>query len=107
MSGLISRIRAEYTALPGLTLTLSQASRLWSVDPRVCEMALAGLLEEGLIVKAPSGAYMKLPGARPTKKVLMTTARCPHCQKLNSVSEGNLVRCRACQRLLTVEGRCA
>jgi hypothetical protein len=44
---LVSRIRAEFTEMPGLSLTLAQASRLFDVEVRRCEQILASLVESG------------------------------------------------------------
>ncbi len=44
-----TRIRAEFGEMPGLTLTLAQASRLFNVDPVRCELLLMRLVEGGAI----------------------------------------------------------
>lgn len=44
---LVVRIRAEFTEMPGLSLTLAQASRLFDVEVRRCEQILASLVESG------------------------------------------------------------
>ena len=41
------RIRAEFTEMPGLRLTLSQASRLFNLERSRCECVLGGLVREG------------------------------------------------------------
>jgi hypothetical protein len=41
------RIHAEFREMPGLTLTLSQAARLFSLGPADCERVLQSLVEEG------------------------------------------------------------
>lgn len=41
------RIHAEYEEMPGLKLTLSQASRLFNVDPARCAQALDALVADG------------------------------------------------------------
>jgi hypothetical protein len=41
------RIQAEFAEMPGLTLTLPQASRLFNVDAARCERALARLVDSG------------------------------------------------------------
>ncbi len=43
---LVSLIRAEYIEMPGLSLTLAQAARLWNVDRRQCLDALEILRAE-------------------------------------------------------------
>ena len=46
---LMSLIRAEYLEMPGLTVTLAQAARLWNVDRRQCLDALEALTDEGFL----------------------------------------------------------
>lgn len=46
------RIRDAYVEMPGLNLTLSQASRLWGVEPRLCREALDVLVAAGFLVRA-------------------------------------------------------
>ena len=41
------RIRAEFGEMPGLKLTLPQASRLFNIDPVQCERVLGALVEGG------------------------------------------------------------
>jgi hypothetical protein len=44
-----SRIRAEYHDMPGLKLTLSQASRLFNVDTDTCARVLVRLIADGIL----------------------------------------------------------
>ena len=43
------RVRAEFREMPGLKLTLLQASRLFDIDPVQCEQVLATLVRSGLL----------------------------------------------------------
>jgi hypothetical protein len=47
---LCARIRAEYREMPGLTLTLLQASRLFSIEPARCARILGALVHAGDLV---------------------------------------------------------
>jgi hypothetical protein len=49
---LVSLIRAEYLEMPGLSVTLAQAARLWNVDRRRCLDALESLAKEGFLSRA-------------------------------------------------------
>jgi hypothetical protein len=42
-------IRAEYFEMPGLSLTLPQAARLWSVDRELCKLGLDALVADGVL----------------------------------------------------------
>ena len=53
---LLQRIRGEFREMPGLTLTLGQASRLWSLDPVACDVALRVLVEERFLTRTMRGA---------------------------------------------------
>jgi hypothetical protein len=44
---LCTRIEAEFREMPGLTLTLPQAARLFSIDRDRCERVLAALVDAG------------------------------------------------------------
>lgn len=46
---LASLIRAEYLEMPGLSVTLAQAARLWHVDRRSCLDVLDALTREGFL----------------------------------------------------------
>ncbi len=43
------RIHAEYQEMPGLKLTLAQASRLFNLEPTRCAKALDTLVSDGLL----------------------------------------------------------
>jgi hypothetical protein len=53
------RIRAEYLEMPGLSLTLPQAARLWGVDSAVVEPLLRGLVENGFLWRTDAGQYVR------------------------------------------------
>ena len=46
---LCTRIEAEFREMPGLTLTLPQAARLFSLEPARCEQILLALVRRGLL----------------------------------------------------------
>ena len=53
-----TRIQAEYREMPGLTLTLPQAARLFNLEPARCERVLDTLVHAGLLVRY-SGMYAR------------------------------------------------
>jgi hypothetical protein len=53
------RLRHEFLALPGLTLTLSQTARLLDLRPQQAERLLLSLEAEGLLRHMPGGAYCR------------------------------------------------
>jgi hypothetical protein len=58
-SGVIRRIEAEYREMPGLRLTLPQASRLWGLNVGQSERLLSELVDEGFLMRDMSGAYRR------------------------------------------------
>jgi hypothetical protein len=44
-----ARVRAEFGEMPGLRLTLAQASRLFSLSPVTCERILTSLVRAGYL----------------------------------------------------------
>jgi hypothetical protein len=61
---LTSRVRGEYGEMPGLRLTLDQASRLWQIDVHACELLLAALVEEGFLTRTRDGAFISTTMSR-------------------------------------------
>lgn len=56
--GLVRRVRGEYFEMPGLGLTLAQASRLWHVDQATCNAVLSSLVAEGFLYRTRDGRYL-------------------------------------------------
>jgi hypothetical protein len=55
----LERMRAEFLDMPGLCLTFQQARRLWSLDARTCETALARLVAARFLARRPDGLYAR------------------------------------------------
>lgn len=49
---LLTLIRSEYLEMPGLSVTLPQAARLWNVDTEECSDALETLVRDGFLRKS-------------------------------------------------------
>lgn len=58
-SDLISRARGEYLEMPGLSLTVRQAQRLWGLDGAACSQVLQGLIEAGFLKRRSDGTYVR------------------------------------------------
>jgi hypothetical protein len=56
---LIHRVRAEFLEMPGLRLTLAQATRLWSLDPAVCQTIIDALVGSRFLKRTPAGLVMR------------------------------------------------
>ena len=56
---LVRRIRAEFEEMPGLSLTLVQASKLFGIAPDVCAGILGHLIEAGVLRLNSDGRYAR------------------------------------------------
>jgi hypothetical protein len=56
---LLNRAKQEYVEMPGLVLTIRQASRLWNLDAGVCHTLLSTLLREEFLSQTRDGAYLR------------------------------------------------
>jgi hypothetical protein len=54
----VLRIESEYREMPGLSLTLRQAVRLWGLDHHTCELVLANLIERRILKRAANGTFI-------------------------------------------------
>jgi predicted transcriptional regulator of viral defense system len=52
------RIQGEYREMPGLSVTTSQAQRLWGIDPDMCELVLRILIRRGFLRRTARGTYV-------------------------------------------------
>ena len=51
LTQLTQRIREEFAEVPGLQLTVKEASRFWALDEETCRQVLARLLETGFLAR--------------------------------------------------------
>ncbi len=59
MSSVIERIRAEYVEMPGLSMTLPQAARLWGLSTPRPERLLSTLVRSGFLLCDRTGLYRR------------------------------------------------
>lgn len=55
MNELVGRIRAEFMEMPGLRLTMTQATRLWGLDERACRKVVDALIGASFLRWTPAG----------------------------------------------------
>jgi hypothetical protein len=55
---LLTTIVGNYREMPGLSLRLNQAARLFGIPPRACEAVLEHLVEKGQLRRAADGQYV-------------------------------------------------
>ena len=56
---LCGRIRGEYSEMPGLRLTVTQAERLWGLDRTACETVLSALVDVEFLIRNRDGAFVR------------------------------------------------
>ena len=56
---LLSRVRAEFIAMPGLQLTFEQAARLWGLEPQACRQVIDDLVLCGFLRRTASGSVTR------------------------------------------------
>jgi hypothetical protein len=54
-----ARIRAEFVEMPGLTLTLPQATRLWGLSAAQSQRLLSDLVAAGFLMVDSRGSYRR------------------------------------------------
>ncbi len=57
-SDLDERIIAEFREMPGLSLTIAQAARLWAVEPAEAARVLERLDRTGILKQTVRGSYL-------------------------------------------------
>lgn len=55
-------VKGEYLEMPGLSLTLRQAMRLWHLDATSCRRVLDELIGTGFLTETRHGSYRRLEG---------------------------------------------
>lgn len=55
----VQRVKAEFLEMPGLTLTVAQAARLWSFEAGFCAAVLGSLEEARFLVRTRHAAFAR------------------------------------------------
>jgi hypothetical protein len=53
----VAQAKAHYIEMPGLTLTLAQAARLWACDESLCNDVLSTLVDARFLVRTHKAAF--------------------------------------------------
>jgi hypothetical protein len=61
---LTRRVRNEYLEMPGLSLTVRQAERLWHLPQRECEQLLGVLVDAGFLARTAGNAFVRAGSGR-------------------------------------------
>jgi hypothetical protein len=55
----LMRVRAEFLEMPGLTVTVPQAARLWALDAELSAAVLSALEEARFLVRTRNSAFAR------------------------------------------------
>jgi hypothetical protein len=64
---IVRRIRSEFVEMPGLSLTLTQAQRLFGLDQVLCDSVLRTLVETGFLLQTQRGTFMRYDAGSPVR----------------------------------------
>jgi hypothetical protein len=67
--------------MPGLTLTIAQAQRLWGLDRDTCASLLAALVDAKFLKTTRDGAYIRFDDRAPVRQ-----SQTPRRRRLESVA---------------------
>jgi hypothetical protein len=59
LPALVTRVRAEFMEMPGLRLSIAQATRLWGMDHSVCSTVLESLVHASFLRRAQNGMFLR------------------------------------------------
>ena len=60
MNELVRRIRSEFLEMPGLRLTVTQASRLWGLDEGACRRVIDALIGSSFLRWTTTGTVARV-----------------------------------------------
>jgi len=59
---IVHRVREEFREMPGLRLTLAQATRLWGLERETCRKVIDALVDAAFLRWTPAGAVTRAEG---------------------------------------------
>ena len=59
MEHVVRRIKGEFLEMPGLRLTVHQASRLWGLERGLCESVIDALVGSAFLRRTQTGAITR------------------------------------------------
>ncbi len=62
IDAVVYRVRAEFIEMPGLQLTVTQAARLWGLNPEDCESVIDTLVRTAFLRRTSAGVVMRMEG---------------------------------------------
>jgi len=59
IAALIQRLQDVFLDIPGLSMTIEQAQRLFRIDRATCQALFDVLLESAVVTRAPDGSFVR------------------------------------------------
>jgi hypothetical protein len=59
---IVRRVREEFREMPGLRLTIAQASRLWGLEREMCRTVIDSLVASAFLRWTAGGAVTRVDG---------------------------------------------
>ena len=56
---LFERVRGEFNEMPGLQLTIAQASKLWGMEQAACRRVIDALVDAAFLRWTPAGTVVR------------------------------------------------
>jgi len=62
LEAIVRRIREEFREMPGLRLTVAQATRLWGLEHETCRVVIERLVSSAFLRWTPAGTITRADG---------------------------------------------
>lgn len=59
LADLIRMVQADYAEMPGLSVTVAQGQRLWSLDRQSCDHVFTALLDGGYLRRTSKDRFVR------------------------------------------------
>ena len=56
---IVRRVRGEFLEMPGLSLTVAQAGRLWGLEQDLCQRVIGALIGTAFLQRTAGGAIKR------------------------------------------------
>jgi hypothetical protein len=56
---LVNRVRAEFIEMPGLRLTIRQATKLLGIEQALCQSVVDALVASAFLRRTPGGTFVR------------------------------------------------
>jgi predicted transcriptional regulator of viral defense system len=65
---LSQQVRGEYLEMPGMSLTVDQAMKMWGVSREICATLLDSLVDAGFLRRSQHGTYLLAAAIKYTRE---------------------------------------